>query len=83
MATENQNEIEIKVLDLFRTAVYFNGENSTLETKLVDDLHLDEIDRSDLAIDLEDIFNISIDDTEIDKCVTVQDVCNFIKTALG
>ncbi len=48
-------------------------------TKLVDDLGADSLDVLELLMNLEDEFNLDIDDAMVEKIVTVDEVCAFIQ----
>ncbi len=53
-------------------------EKVTLEAKLMDDLEMDSLDAADLAMALEDEFEITIEDSDFENLVTVQDIVEFI-----
>lgn len=48
------------------------------EAKLMEDLEMDSLDATDLAMALEDSFGITIEDSEFEKFVTIQDIVNYI-----
>lgn len=50
----------------------------TPEKKIVADLGADSLDAIEIAMAIEDEFNIEINDEEIEKCVTVQDVYDLV-----
>lgn len=51
----------------------------TKETHLSNDLKIDSLDRVELAMALEETFDIEVEDTEVDKWVIVDDI---VKTVL-
>jgi len=53
------------------------------ESKLVEDLNADSLDCVELMVDLEDSFNIEIDDEQAARLVTVGDICNYIAEKTG
>ena len=55
-----------------------NLDNVTLETKLIEDLHVDSLGMMMFAMAIEDEFGISFDEPM--NFVTVQDVVNFIES---
>lgn len=52
----------------------------TLEASLVDDLGFDDLDRVEMALELEDELDIEITDEKLEAFVTVGDVNEFLKT---
>jgi len=48
-------------------------------TDLYQDLYFDDLDSVELLIELETKFNITISDSEWEKCKTVQDVLDLIE----
>lgn len=46
--------------------------------KLVEELGLDSIDAANIAVNLEDMFNIKVDVSKITECVTVADIINYV-----
>lgn len=56
-----------------------NEDLITLDSRLLDDLGMDELDRVDIAMDIEDEFEVEVDDEALEKFVTVEDVVNFIE----
>lgn len=48
------------------------------EAKLMEDLEMDSLDATDLAMALEDSFGITIEDSEFEKFVTIQDIVDYI-----
>ena len=53
----------------------------TLEANLRDDLGIDSLDAVELVMELEDTFNVKIEDSEAQNFVTVKDIVDFIETA--
>lgn len=51
----------------------------SLQTHFVNDLQFDSLARVEYAMALEDEFELSIDDTELDKLQTIGDVVTFIE----
>lgn len=48
-------------------------------TNLIDDLSLDELDRTELKNSLEQEFSIRIEETEAEKLKTVDDIVQYLK----
>lgn len=53
----------------------------TLDTRLVEDLEVDSIDRLDIITDVEDEFQIAIDDDRAETLRTVGDIVALIEPA--
>ena len=51
----------------------------TLETSFVNDLGADSLDIVEFVMELEDAFDVSIPDEDVQKMQTVGDVVNYIK----
>ena len=54
------------------------GELST-STRLVEDLELDSVDMTTLAVEVEDHFDISLEEEDEERIVTVGDLVNAIR----
>lgn len=60
-----------------------HGEIPTTESKITDDLQMDSLDMLEFVLDLEYEFKINVDDNEIDKCNTLNDVINYVSGILN
>jgi acyl carrier protein len=58
-------------------------EKVTLATRLREDLNVDSLDAVQLIMDLEDIFNVRINDDEAQSFKTVGDIVKFVEAKLG
>lgn len=67
----------VEMFDEIR-ALYPNADAITLDTKFVDDLKADSLDYVTMAIAIEDVFDIDIDDEAISSVVTVGDLVDHI-----
>tara|TARA_R100001509_G_C4860751_1_gene213328 strand:- start:338 stop:562 length:225 start_codon:yes stop_codon:yes gene_type:complete len=57
-----------------------DDENKLLPTaKLIDDLGADSLTAVEIVMELEKKLDISIDDSEVDKIVTIQDIINIVE----
>jgi acyl carrier protein len=54
-----------------------------LSSKLVEDLGMEELDIVEVVIDIEQRFNIEVDDDDIDDLITFQDLMNYVTKALS
>lgn len=69
---------------LRRAELYTGNTDITAETRLVEDLSMDDLDVLELVMELEEKYNVSIDydlDNDDVKMTTVQDVCNALTKA--
>lgn len=76
----NTNEERVKTL--IAQHLGLSTEQIKLESRIVEDLGADSIDRLELALLYEDEFDIEIDDTAADRFVTVQDVVDYVNAHL-
>ncbi len=72
MPFEQVREIICKQLELEESDV-------TMETNIRDDLGADSLDLVDLAISLEDEFEVEVPDSILEKFETVGDIVKFIE----
>ncbi|MBQ3499628.1 MAG: acyl carrier protein [Clostridia bacterium] len=72
MPFEQVREIICKQLELEESDV-------TMETNIKDDLGADSLDLVDLAISLEDEFEVEVPDNALEKFETVGDIVRFIE----
>ena len=56
-----------------------NAEDITPEKRLVEDLHADSANVMVMIMDMEDTFNITVEDDAINTLRTVGDVVNYIE----
>ena len=57
-----------------------DADDITLEAELSGDLGINSIELADLVMLCEDKFDIEIEDTDINKFVTIGDVVNYLET---
>lgn len=74
----NVRSIEAAVVMTIAIRMMLDVHNIKPESKLVEDLDLDSLDRVELCMSLEDEFAIQIPDEEAEKASTVQDVINLV-----
>ena len=63
-------------------AKYANKEELKMEDNLRDDLWFDSLDCVEVIMDVEKVFNLTVPDEEAEKCRTVQDVVELVKSKL-
>lgn len=61
-------------------AINVDASEVTPEAKLNDDLGIDSLAAVELALELENVFDVRIEDEELAKLVTVQDVIDIIES---
>ncbi len=78
MTAMQTNEIEARVKKIVVEQLGVKEDEVTRETSFVDDLGADSLDTVELVMALEDEFEITIQDEEAKKMVTVKDVVDYI-----
>lgn len=73
MMLERMKEIIAEQLSLDTT------DSITLETKFMDDLGADSLDLFELAMALEEAYNVEIPSEDLESIITVQDVMDYLK----
>lgn len=69
-----------KVVEIIKEQ--FDVENIQLETNLKKDLGTDSVGLLELVMELEEEFDLEIDDTQLGGIETVQDIVNSIEEAI-
>ena len=69
-----------KLKDLLVEELQIDAEDITLDAELSGDLGINSIELADLVMLCEDKFDIEIEDTDINKFVTIRDVVNYLET---
>ena len=68
-----------KIKELLVEELQIDAEDITLEAELSGDLGINSIELADLVMLCEDKFDIEIEDTDINKFVTIGDVVNYLE----
>jgi len=71
-------EIEAKVIELAAKQAGVPAEEITRATHFQNDLHFDSLDVVEFAMELEDVFSVSLADEEIEKLLMVGDVVELL-----
>ena len=71
-----------RIRELIADKLGFDTVEVLPETKLIDDLGMDSLDRIDLMVEMEREFDISLTDEEIEIIETVQQCFDLIGTKL-
>ena len=72
-----------KVSQLIANQLKVSPDKVTMESKLVEDLGADSANVMVLIMDLEDAFNMQVEDSAITNLKTVGDVVNYIEARKG
>lgn len=78
----DRKEIMEKVKKIISEKLGIEEEKVVEEAKLIDDLGADSLDLVDLIMDLENEFNVKVDDSDIEKISTVGEVVDYISKKL-
>ncbi|MFA4915675.1 MAG: acyl carrier protein [Syntrophales bacterium] len=71
--------LEEKVINLIMEQLDVSREECVPSASFQDDLGADSLDLVELIMEMEENFGIQIDDDEIEKIRTIQDVIDFLK----
>lgn len=69
-----------KLKELLVEELQIDADDITLEAELSGDLGINSIELADLVMLCEDKFDIEIEDTDINRFVTIGDVVNYLET---
>ena len=69
-----------KLKELLVEELQIDADDITLDAELSGDLGINSIELADLVMLCEDKFDIEIEDTDINKFVTIRDVVNYLET---
>ena len=69
-----------KVKNIICKELKLDPSKVTEESSLKDDLGADSLDAVEIIMDIEDEFNIQIDDTEAENIKTVKDIVKYIES---
>ncbi len=71
-------DIKKKVIDIVVKQIGADADKVTMESKIIDDLGADSLDRVELTMAVEDEFGIQIPDVDAEKLITIGDVAQYI-----
>ncbi len=75
-------EMKEKILQIIANQLGIDLEEITLEASVTDDLGADSLDVVELIMALEEEFNLEIPDAEAEKIVNVQNIIDYMGSAL-
>lgn len=68
-----------KIQEMLAQSLNLPLEKITLDAKIVDDLGADSLDAVELISRLEDEYNVTVEDDDIESMVTVGDLVNMLE----
>lgn len=74
--------MESKIIEIIAEQFDKNSENLTLETHFKDDLDADSLDVVQIIMEIENEFDIEVEETEIEKLTTIKSVIDYLKTLI-
>ncbi|RUM68825.1 MAG: acyl carrier protein [Sulfurovum sp.] len=75
-------EITEKVYKAIRETLNVEDLELDLSSRLIEDLEMDSVDGITLIMDLEELYDISIEDEEFANFTTVESIVDYIETLL-
>lgn len=67
-----------KIIEIIEEELDTNGKVITENTKIVEDLGADSLDKAEIMIAIQEEFNISVNEEEIAKISTLKDIVDYI-----
>ncbi len=71
--------LEDKVIDIIMEQLNVTREECAPEASFINDLGADSLDLVELIMEMEENFDVTVADDELEKIRTVQDVIDFLK----
>ena len=68
-----------KMKEIIAGQLNVNAEDVNPESRFKEDLNADSLDLFELVMALEDEYSVEIPSEELEKLLTVQDVCDYLK----
>lgn len=72
-------DIQEKVISIISDELSVKIEDVKLDSELIQDLEIDELDSIELCMALEEEFGIEIPDEDIEEFKTVKDIVEYVK----
>ncbi len=79
--TDRKSEITQRVIELAAGQTGVDPSTVTPDTHFVNDLNWDSLDKMDFAIKLEEEFEVSVGDEDVDDLTTVGKVIDYLMTS--
>src|SRR6185436_11235570 len=81
--TKPPTDIDRKVRLLIREQLGVDEEELTPDAHITDDLGADALDQAELSMAIEEEFQVEVTGRDSTRCQTVQDLLEFVSTALA
>jgi acyl carrier protein len=78
----NMGEIKSRIIEIIANQLGVEEEDVGGDASVVDDLGADSLDVVELVMALEEEFNLEIPDEEAEKIINVQNIFDYMKSAL-
>ncbi len=78
----NMGEIKNRIIEIIANQLGIEEEDVAGDASVVDDLGADSLDVVELVMALEEEFNLEIPDEEAEKITNVQNIFDYMKSAL-
>lgn len=76
-------ELEKKIIEILAETMELDEKKIFPQDKFVDDLGMDSLDAIELAISLEEEYDIQIPDKDIQRLDTIEDLASYIRIKKG
>ncbi len=77
------DSVESKVIEIIADQLAIHEDDIKADSRFVDELGADSLDIVELIMEMEEEFDIEIPDEDVEKMLTVKDVCDYIVAALA
>ena len=67
------------ILEVLKRTVTDDESKLVPSAKLIDDLGCDSLSAMEIVMDLEEKLGITVDDSEVEKIITIQDIINIVE----
>jgi len=82
-ASNDQADVEARVLSVVKEVLAIEGDSPSLDSSLIDDLGADSLDLLSLFMALEDEFGGTISEEDAEGLSTLRDIVGCISSRLG
>jgi acyl carrier protein len=79
----NKEEIYGRIRETLQSSFEIPAERITLDARLMEDLELDSIDAIDMAVQIQEMTNVRVDEEELKKLRTVNDTVELVLALLA
>jgi acyl carrier protein len=79
----NKQEIYARIRDTLESSFEIPAERITPEARLMEDLELDSIDAIDMAVQIQEMTNVRVDEEELKRLRTVDDTVELVLSLLA